>query len=116
MQNHLAELDGDVLGHLEPHTIIFSCKVSLVADNTRTIVRDILEFAALTTFRGRRGRFLSGCCLGFPGRIRLLLLDWFFSLDLDQIPILEEASVDEGECDLFAFSADCDIDPVVLEL
>lgn len=115
MKYGLAELYGDIFAHLEPNAIIFGCKITLVVDNASAIVRDLLKFASCTTFR-RCSRRLLACCGLRLCRVNFLLLDWVFSLDLDQIPVLEISSVDHGEGYLFAIRTDCDINPVVLKL
>ena len=115
MEDGLAELDGDIFAHLEPDAIIFGCEITLIVNNASAIVRDLLKFAGCTTFGGCSRRLLTCCGLRF-GRVNFLLLDWFFSLDLDQIPVLEKPGIDDREGYLFAFCASYDIDPVVLEL
>ena len=115
MENGLAELDSDIFAHLEPYAIIFGSEITLIVNDASAIVRDLLELAACTTFRGCSGWLLTCCGLRLC-RVNFLLLDWVFSLDLDQIPVLEIPSVDDGEGYLFAIRACCDIDPVVLQL
>ena len=115
MENGLAELDRDIFAHLKPNAIIFGCEITLIVDNASAIVRDLLKFAACTTFRGCSGWLLTCCGLRLC-RVNFLLLDWVFSLDLDQIPVLEIPSVNDREGYLFAIRTCCDIDPVVLKL
>ena len=114
VENGLAELDGDIFCHFEPNAIVLSCEITLIVNNASAIIGDLLQLAACSTFSGRGGRFFTSCGFRFCW-VDFFLRNWFFSLDLDQIPVLEKPSIDDGEGDLFSIGAGCDIDPIVLE-
>ena len=92
----LGELDGDILSHFDALPVVFSCDVSFIVDCASPAVVDIFQLTC--SFLGISGWLLGRCSL--LRRVCFFLRDRLLALDLEKVPIFQEAGVDDWESDL----------------